>query len=72
MLEPPFLFTGGNMGDLRSSFEHELLKENPAITPEETQVEWDIFIKEYDDWNIRQVELARGTNEHRTKPDKAG
>jgi hypothetical protein len=61
------------MSDLRSSFEHELIKENPSITPEEIQAEWGVFIKEYDDWNIRQAEeFARGTNEHQRQTDKAG
>ena len=50
--------------DLRSSFENEILKENPAATRQELDVEWAAFIKEYDEWNFRQAaQFARGNNE---------
>ena len=62
------------MSDLRSSFENEILKENPAATPEEIEAEWNIFIEEYDEWNFGQVQklATRGTNDSRTEIEKAG
>ena len=52
------------MSDLRKSFENSILKENPQATQQEIQSEWELFIKEYDEYHIEQAkQTARGANE---------
>jgi hypothetical protein len=52
------------MSDLRTSFEKEILKENPLATQKEIQSEWELFIKEYNEYHVEQArQTARRATE---------
>jgi hypothetical protein len=40
---------------LKESFVKSLVTENPAITPEEIEAEWKLFINEYDSYNAEMA-----------------